>query len=166
MKLYQLSSDLAQLETELELAEDDSQRQAALARFDSAAMAFEQKAAGVIAVLRHLETDVETLKREEERLREIRKSREAARGRLREYVAHCLQVADVPKVKTPLGTLYLQTSRPRVEVVDINVVPDAYIKIKIERTVDKELVVDRYTRDGEIIPGVQVVEGEKHLRVR
>jgi phage host-nuclease inhibitor protein Gam len=136
----------------------------ALARVDALGEALEAKAAGVLAVLRGLDAEAEACRAEEKRLAERRKAREAAGERLREYVRGCMDAAGIAKIATPLGTLALQASPARVEVVDEAAVPEEFVRVK--REVDKRAVLAAYKAEGLIADGCAIHDGERHLRVR
>jgi hypothetical protein len=161
MRLYELTGEWAALQSAIDDGEGEAD---VLARVEAAEVAIEAKAAGVLAVLRGLDAEAEACRAEEKRLAERRRAREAAAERLRDYVRGCMEAAGIERVTTPLGSLLLQKSPARVEVLDEAAVPAEFTRIK--REVDKKAVLARWRDEGLVPDGCAIHDGERHLRVR
>jgi FtsZ-binding cell division protein ZapB len=82
-------------------------------------------------VLRRMDTEIEELKEEQERIHARRKTYESAKEKLRKYVANVMIEQGLPNLKSVKNTLYLQ-SHAAVAVLDAAEVPDAYKSVMVK----------------------------------
>lgn len=161
--LLNLTAAQTQLLVLLHEVEDDtwsSEERAALEQrleeVNAALLVKSEAYAGLIRSLEWLEKgDTEELARITARRERKRRTIEWLRGRL---LAH---VKDQPdqRLETQRFSLSVRQNPPRVEVLDAAAVPSEYTRTKITVDVDKKAVLDAYKRDGEIVPGTEVVRG-------
>ena len=147
--LYRLTGAWAELQRRAEDGEDVTADLAAITD------AIEVKAERCAAVLRWLQSDQDTLKAEEERLRARRKALEANEERLREHIKSCMLAAGLKRVKSALFTLSL-SERASLQVLDAEAVPPEYVRIKITKSVDTKAALDAHNQHGECVPGTAV----------
>ncbi len=162
-RLYDLAAEHRRIEDAID-ADDEQERDVALAMLARSEMTLAQKVEGVAHILRGFEADAEVLRAEEARLAARRKASEANRERLRTYLTECMIAAGLDRVRTATMTAYLQTSSARVEVTDLASVPPDFIRIK--REVDRAKVLATWKQEGLVPDGIEIIDGSKHVRIR
>jgi uncharacterized protein YlxW (UPF0749 family) len=146
MRLYDLTSDYAAIQEAAERGEDVA--------------AIESKAAGLVYVLANLEADAGALETEAKRLAAKRKTAEREVERVREYIRTCMVTAGVTRIKGPTFTITLSDGKPKVVVHSLEAIKEAapeLVRRSVEESVDKAAVLERFTRDGECVPGTEIV---------
>ncbi len=156
-KLYELADHYRVLHERLEDGEDVSD---ALAQLDGA---LEQKSLAIMHVMRDLDLEVEAFKTEEQRLAARRKTLEAQRTKLKDYVLRCMQDADVVKLKAGTFQLAVREDPEHVVIEDEALIPDTYVRTK--REPNKAAILDAYRTTGECVPGTRIARGYS-LRTR
>lgn len=164
MKLYQINADMRRALHALEVAEEQGDAAAyeqAMLELGGLSMAREEKLAACCAYHRELESDLESLEREIERL-ETRKA--AAKTRLeswREYIA--LNLGDGQTWKNELFKLSWRKSTA-VTVSDEKALPELYWRERIVREIDKKAIAEDL-KVGAQIPGA-TLEIRNHLQIK
>lgn len=123
------------------------------------------KAGGVAVVIRALEGLSEFQKAEGQRLSAKAKATQGHADRLRDYAKRCLAEIGEERIETGTFTLAIRVNPPSVEVLDAAAVPNEYQRTKIEVSVDKRAILEAFKKDGEIVPGTQVVRTDR-LEIR
>lgn len=163
--LYELMGDYDELQRVLDDVDlDDANLTEVLDRLDEAKGSLREKVDNIARLLSNVTGDVDKLKREERRLSDRRKVAERKVERMRDWVRQSMSVLDVRQIKTSLHTVQIQDGQPRVVVLDDALVPDEFCRIS--REVDKTKVMKAYKEDGEVVPGVDIVQGEPKLVIR
>lgn len=107
MKLYELTSDFAELFDEFESMEDDDMKQAWFDTLDGIEQEFEVKAENIAVFIKELNAEIEALKQEEERLRARRKAKETKTESLKDYLKSCMIC---------IGRLKIDTVKARISI--------------------------------------------------
>jgi hypothetical protein len=157
--LYELTGAWADLQEAAENGEDVSDALAAIGD------AIEVKAERSMAVVRNLESDIEAIAAEEQRLAKRRKTAEANVQKLRDYVRDCMDAATIPSIKRPTVTLSVGDGPEGVEVDDIDAVPPEFKVTTTACRVDKAGVKAAYKQHGECVSGTRIVR-KRVLTVR
>jgi hypothetical protein len=155
--LYALTGAYAQL---LELAELGEDVGTALAELDDAVQA---KALNICKLLAQLDANAEAAGAEAKRLAARSKAFEANGDRLRQYIKDCMKAANIRSVKSPQFSITLSDGQPRVEIKDLDAVPDEFVRTKTTREPDKRALLEEYKRDGAIPSGCDIVATTKLL---
>lgn len=132
MSLYELSQDLVTLR-DLE----DVEASEIIAIIQSEII---NKGKGVIQVIRNLESDVDAIKAEIDRLNKIKRIRENNIKRLREYTKSCMEQMEIKKLETPIGNITLRKGTSSLKIDDESKLPDKYIEVIQTYKVDKDLL--------------------------
>ncbi|GLI57787.1 hypothetical protein PM10SUCC1_33010 [Propionigenium maris DSM 9537] len=114
------------------------------------------KSSNIIKYLTNLDGEVSTLKSEIDRLTKVKKVRERKIANLKSYLITTMQSLEKKKVETELGTYGLRKSIA-LKVLDINKIPEKYLREKREVTVDKR-ELSNFIKAGHIIEGATLVE--------
>ena len=108
-------------------------------------------------VCKNLQMLNKSAKEEVERLQKLIKTRSNKIERLKNYLVGTLQALEVKKIETDLGSYGLRKN-PKVDVYDISVLPEEFIRETIERKADKEKIKEYIKANGEL-QGARIVDG-------
>lgn len=163
--LYELMGDYTALQAAMEDQElTDAQLQELLDAVDEAKGPLREKLDNICRLLANIGGDVEKYKAEEHRLERRRKTLENKHNRLREWVRSSMDVLEVDSMKTSVHSVSLGKASKKVVITDEKLVPEAYTKT--ERKVLKSEIMKAFKNDGEIVPGCDIVDGERSLTIR
>lgn len=133
MTLYELTGQFLEVNEMAENGEiDDVTMQDTL---ESIECEIEVKAENYAKVIRNLESDMEALKKEEERLYERRKTIENNIKRIKKNLENCMIAVDKKKFKTDLFSFNIQKNTPSLVIDNKNSIPAEYL-IQQEPKVD------------------------------
>ena len=124
----------------------------------------EVKAENMAKLVKGIDGDIDTLKTEEKRLAEKRRTLENKKNNIKYYLENQLRVMEIDKVKTPLFTVALQKNPPSVDILDEDLIPEQYKKTITTTTVVKKDLLDAL-KAGQVIEGAEIKQG-KSLRIR
>ncbi len=101
----------------------------------------------------------ESLKSEIKDLQERKKKAENREALIKERLTENMKKMNLPRLDTTIGSIVIPNRVDlSVEVVDIEKVPEKYIKVKTEKSVDKTAVKKWFKDTGEIVEGTKIVE--------
>ena len=125
------------------------------------------KAESVAKMVRQLGAEADAISAEAKMLAAKAAARDNSAKRLKDYLLGCLVSAGVEKVTGALLTISVQQSPATVSVVDAYQVPIEYLRAPtpLEDRVDKRVALAAL-KAGEQVPGLELVEGGKHVRIR
>ena len=156
MKLYELTTAYNEL---LDIDMEPEELQEHLKNLEDA---IEDKADSIAAVLTELQGDIDTIKKEEDRLYKRRKQFEDRQVFLKNYLQEAMYAVDKTKFKTQLHTFSIQKNKPALFIIDESKIPEDFYKIerKLNITEFKDAVKNGYYTD---IAELRQTEG---LRIR
>ncbi len=129
-KLYELTQDFKNLEELLDNPEiDNVEIEKAL---NEVAGKFVDKAENICKIRAIILSDIEGIKAEEKRLKDLKKQKENAIKNLENYLEANMRALDQKKVEGGLFTLSIKKNPPSVLINDLEVVPSEFKVIKIE----------------------------------
>src|SRR6266487_394639 len=160
--LYALSDQYNTILDLLEAAEDPEGTPDLELELDRIAGSFIHKAGSIAGLVAHLEGLAIVRKAEANRLRQRADVCEARAERLRDYLCRNMEAIGQKRIETDKFTISVR-SYPHVEVSDPAQVPSDYHRVKLIDDVDKKAILATYRKDGEIVPGAEIVHGSKVL---
>jgi hypothetical protein len=163
--LYELTAEYTRI---LDVLEDPEANADALElELDAIAGLITRKAENIGGLISHLEHIAEARRVEYRRLRERAQADEAHAQRLRDYLFRHMQELGSPRIETARFTFSIRTNPPAVEIVDLALVPEAFIKPRVvtAEDVSKTAIKDAWKDTGEIPPGVDIVRRQR-LEIR
>lgn len=161
MKLYELGESYTTLLEKIESGEfkfDDLKD-----TLEAIEEAIEMKIENIAKIVKTTESEAEIVKLEEKRLAEKRKALENSAERLKQYAEDELRKTGIQKVKGKLFTIALQKNPPSVEVLSESDIPEDYIRVVTQKSVDKKSILE-VLKAGEFVPGVSLKQTES-LRI-
>lgn len=165
MNLYELSSELALIETELvdaggELTDELEKR------LDACSLGFNAKVENIAKWVLDLEGREEAVDRELARLTARKKAVQNLQRRLKEYTKTCMERVGKTRIEFGAMTVSVYRNPPSVEVRDEKTVPARFITIIPEQHVlDKKALLEAL-KAGEPVEGAALINDKTHLRVR
>ena len=158
MTLYEIIGEYQYAMTAIEMAESEEEAETAWAALEQIGDDLGQKADAYARICKNVEADAKALREEEKRLAELRRRKEAAVERLKAGILAAMEATGQRKLDTSIGRWTVRTT-PRVEITDAGAVPPEYL-VPQDPTVSKKDILAAWRRDGELIPGTEIVESE------
>lgn len=160
-KLYEIANDFqAVLDMDIESAED---AEAMVSLLEEVQSRFEDKAEGVMKIVKMTEGEVTTFKQEEERLYKARKTKEKKVEWLKEYLRRNMQMTETKVCQAGIFKLMRVNSKPSVLISDEMAIPDDFWVRKEVLNPDKTRIFEVLSGGGEV-PGAALVPNE-YLKV-
>lgn len=157
MNLYELSQDLIALR-DLEDADKDE----VISIIQSEIV---NKGKGIIQVIKSLESDVEAIKNESDRLAKIKKVKENNLKKLREYTKLCMEQMELKKLETPIGNITIRKGVSILKIDDESKLLDKYIEIVQTYKVNKDLIKSDL-KSGQVVEGAYMTEPGTTLMIK
>lgn len=159
MKVYPLSDRVRAAYTEL------SHGSPIIEIIRSVPMETPQEIAEAVCLLNHIEADATGIYRKLSKLKTIHLGFSSIYELLRQRLADA--VKRTGEIRETLGDTeiraWLAKSPAKVDVLDESQVPPQFIKQTI--SVQKDKILEHFRKTGEVVPGVEIVTDNTHLRV-
>ncbi len=160
-KLYEIANDFqAVVDMDIETPED---AEAMVSLLEEVQARFEDKAEGVMKIVKMTEGEVSTFKQEEERLYKARKAKEKKVEWLKEYLRRNMQMTQTKVCQAGIFKLMRVNSKPSVLISDEMAIPDDFWVRKEVLNPDKTRIFEVLSGGGEV-PGAALVPNE-YLKV-
>ena len=159
MKLYELSTIYAHLQTEIEEGEPDAAA-TALAKIDLIGDAFEEKGKQMGFVIRNMEAFADAVQAEADHMAARAKAAKNRVASVKEYLRSNMTAAGIKKIECPQFKITLIDNPPKVNIV--GEVPLEYTRQPEPppREADKKKILEDWKR-GVVIDGVEVTIGNR-----
>lgn len=158
--LYEIDKNLYQLlEFDMVVDEETGEILFEESDIDNLLLSRDEKIENTGCYIKNLLSDIEQLKAEEKSLKERRQTKEKKVERLKKYLADSMLLFGDKKFETPRIALSFRKSK-QVEIDEDVVLPEEFIKVKVEKSPDKTKLKDAILKQGEVIEGVKVIEKE------
>jgi hypothetical protein len=157
MKLYEIKEAMVDtLDIFLESEQEEIDRDFYSDTMEYLKEELSKKSSNIIKYLSNLDAEALTIKVEIDRLTRAKKARERKSSSLKSYLVNTMQILEKTKIETELGTYGLRKSTA-LEVFDMDKIPEEYLKVKKEVSVDKRELTN-HIKAGETIEGAALVE--------
>lgn len=164
-KLYELSTELATINNKL-ITTDGEITPELETRLDAVNLALTEKATGLRKWLAIIDGDEGALDTEIKRLQKIKKQNENLRERLKEYIKKNMEVADLKKIETPIGTFSIAKNPSSVETVALEATPDEF-RTEIPATwVPDKKAIKTALEEGYEVAGWKLITDRTNLRIK
>lgn len=124
---------------------------------------FEDKALSYGFVIKSLDDQLELIDKEFARLDKIREKIDRTKTKVKEVLSEAMQQFGFDKIETPLLKLSF-IKRDAVEIIDENLIPAEFIKVKQVESVDK-IGIKAALKEGVNVPGAELVKN-KSLQIK
>ena len=136
MNLYQITQEASQLASLLETEELTAELEAMLVINQQE---LTEKSINYAKVIKNLEADSDAIDNEIKRLKAMKESKDLVVSRMKEAVKNAMLVSGIDKIESSLFKLSLRRSEA-IQIVNEEQLSPAYIREKIVKTPDKELI--------------------------
>ena len=151
--LYELTSDLREISEIEDIDIEQVEQIKAVIKAE-----IDKKSSGIVALVRNLEGDVDTIKAEIDRLNNLKKVKENRIANIKNYTKECLEEAGIKKVSTSLGNISIRKTPGAVEILDEDLIPTEYKSEVVTVKVDKKAILAEL-KEGVVIQGVNLKTG-------
>jgi len=160
--LYELTADWQRIIAAIEDADGelDEELEAAL---DEIQDALEHKIEGIGSIAECITGDIDTAKGAIKRLQAKVGALSNGLLRLKAYTQHQLESAGLKKVKGPTFTASLRKAPARVEITDIDLLPEVHTVTTVTTRPDKKSIAAVVKATGLPVPGAEIVTGGTYL---
>lgn len=164
MNLYNISQEVLALEEMIindagEFTEDHEELQKYVNNM------LTHKVDNFVNFIQKQEDQVEIAKKRKDEIAKFIKQREQLIERLKSYVMNCMKVLNTEKLEGNLHCLKFRKPSQIVEIIDENKIPEEYVKIIVERKIDKIALKDELKK-GTVIEGVCLSNGKESLIIK
>lgn len=148
-----------------ELASLDADDEAIANTLQGIECEFEEKAQRVVHVSLNLQSDVEAIDNEIERLKQRKAAILNHDARLREYLRTNMEATGITNISCPLFSITLAKGREIAVIDDANKLPDELVRVKTEIAPDKNAIAAKL-KLGENVPGAHLERGQSSIRIK
>lgn len=159
--LYDIKNKFVELALRDDLTEEETQELATILSNE-----LTNKSMNIIGFVKNVEGNLDMLDAEIKRLQELKKATNNKLDKFKQYVENNMLELGIEEMTTPIGKLSFRKSPASVEIIDESLVPEEYIKIKTETSVDKKAILDAFKETGEIINGTRIVTDKRKLTIK
>lgn len=152
--IYELNANYKELSAMLETAETDEEIQAINDTLEMIDCSIEEKLENTAKFIININSDIDGVKAEIDRLTAIKKQKENMVQRLKGNLEYALKEKGIDKLSKDTFKCGYRKSES-VEVDDLNAIPDDYVKV--ERKPDKT-AIKKALKAGEQLDGVHIQE--------
>ena len=133
--------------------------------FDLIEGEFNDKAVSLVAVTLNMGDDVKIIKDEIKRLQARVKSIEVKQDSMKDYLKYNMQKSGISNIKCPMFSITLAKGREVVEINDPDLVPNDYVNVSVNESIDKRKVLADL-KDGKDIPGCSLIRTDESIRIK
>ena len=159
--LYDIRCKFVELMNNEELTEEQVQELST-----ELSMELKNKSSNIIAYIVDSESLLERIKAEEKRLTDMRKKGEAKLEKFKEYVKNNMEVLELQKIQTELGTLSIGKNPISVEITQEDEVPTEFKQEVVTTKIDKKAIAQHFKDTGEIPSGCVIHTNNTSLRIK
>jgi len=130
------------------------------------AIELQNKSANIIAYDRNINSWIDSLKNEIERLTTMKKSLEEKHEKFKGYVKSNMEQLNLTKIDTVLGTIRIAQNPISVEIISENEIPAEYKQEVITTKIDKKAIAQHFKETGEVPNGCIIHTDNTSLRIK
>jgi len=152
MRLYDLTGALLDIQTMLEEGVPEEQLTDTISEITAS---FNDKAVGVISIIKNMDGFINNLKAEEERLRSKRASTEKKIAFLKSYLIENMVSSGLKKVGNDILSARVIAGKPMLNMTNEVLIPDEYRTITVVSAIDKKGLLAKL-KEGEEVEGAEI----------
>lgn len=157
-KLYEITSDYLAMQNE------DLDPEQLSDCLESIEGAIQEKGANIVSLIQNWQSDADAVSNEIKRLQDMKKSIVNRQDKLKEYLRYNMVESGITKIDHPLFNISIRKAAQKVEVIDLNSIPDEFIKVDVTEKPDLN-AIKKALKDGEV-SGVKLVDGTPSLTIK
>ena len=141
-QLYALTGKLAELQAMAD-TDDEGLKEALQHAMDEVKGDFNDKADNIVMLRRNIESDVNAIDTEIERLKELKRIKSNSVAQISDYLRRNMEAANIKSIKRPLFTITLALAPEKVIVDKEDEIPDDFIETKTVFAPDKKSIATK-----------------------
>lgn len=126
----------------------------------------QNKSTNIVAYDRNINSWIDSLKNEIDRLTDMKKALEEKHDRFKEYVKSNMEQLGLKKIDTELGSLSITKNPVSVEIISVADVPSEYKQEVVTTKIDKRAIAQWYKDTGEVPQGCSIIDNKTSLRIK
>ena len=126
--------------------------------------AIEEKGGNIVSLIQNWQSDVVAIDVEIKRLQDMKKTVVNRQDKLKEYLRYNMVESGVSKIEHPLFKISIRKPTQKVEIVDLELIPDEFIKVDVTEKPDL-MAIKKQLKTGEVA-GVRLVDGTPSLTIK
>ena len=141
-QLYALTGQMAELQALFD-TDDESLKEALQNAMNEIQGEFELKADSIVRLRRNIESDVQAIDKEVERLNELKRIKKNSLNEISDYLRRNMEAANLKTIKRPLFTITLALAPERAIIDNLDAVPDELVVVRSTVDPDKKAILAR-----------------------
>ncbi|KWR82518.1 siphovirus Gp157 family protein [Pseudomonas sp. PI1] len=126
---------------------------------------FEEKGKALAVIVLNMDTDVEALDKEIERLTERKRAIKNRQESLKDYLRENMEAAGIKKISCPLFSITCAEGREIAVVDDESLLPDEFMRVKTDVAPDKAEIA-KALKAGTEVPGAHLERTKSSIRIK
>lgn len=126
---------------------------------------FDEKAKAVAAVILNMDSDVEAVQAEIDRLTARKRAIQNRQEGIKNYLRENMEACGISKIQHPLFTITLAKGREVAIVDDPGLIPDELMYVKTEMRPEKAEIL-RLLKEGKEVPGAHIERSQSSIRIK
>ena len=126
----------------------------------------QNKSANIIAYDRNINSWIDSLKNEIDRLTTMKKALEEKHEKFKGYVKSNMEQLGLKKIDTELGSLSITKNPVSVEIISENDVPSEFKQEIVTTKIDKRAIAQWFKDTGEVPQGCSIIDNKTYLRIK
>ncbi len=126
----------------------------------------QNKSTNIVAYDRNINSWIDSLKNEIDRLTDMKKALEEKHDRFKEYVKSNMEQLGLKKIDTELGSLSITKNPISVEIISVDDVPSEYKQEVVTTKIDKRAIAQWFKDTGEVPNGCSIIDNKTSLRIK
>lgn len=162
MNTYAVSAEIRNIADAIKEAgnEEDFDTQELQAMLENAQVVFADKMKSIAYVIKEISFQIDAMKSAENDIIRRRKVRERKVQFLKDYGLACMEFAGAKKIECPEFDISVRNNPVSVEIQNESLIPEEYIRTKIEKLPDKKAILENM-KLGEVIPGCALKQSKR-----
>lgn len=162
-KLYEISDKFKKLE---QMAEEENIPAEALEdTFEALQGEFNDKATALVMLANNMDSDVDQLNKEINRLTAKRNAIKNNQERMRDYLRENMVANDIKKISCPLFSITCSQSTEIVVIDDESKIEDDFCNAEVVVKVDK-VAIKKALKEGQAVAGARLEAGKARLTIK
>lgn len=157
-KLYEITGDY------LAMQDEDMDADQLKDCLESIEGAMQEKGANIVNLIQNWQSDVDAVSNEIKRLQDMKKAIASKQDKLKEYLRYNMVESGITKIEHPLFNISIRKAAKKVEVLDVNLIPDEFIKVDVTEKPDLN-AIKKELKNGDVA-GVALVDGTPSLTIK
>jgi len=168
MRLYELTANYKELEHLLELENNNTEENNADTKLLEDALDcikddINEKAENIGKIILNERADIEQIKKEIERLKNVVARKERTVDNLLNYIKKSMEFLKFKEIKTPIISFFIRKNPAKLEILNESLIPDIYFKIK--RELDNAAIKEAL-KNGSKIDGAELITTNTSLMIK